>query len=170
MTEYELFLRGVAELECSSFHNASVPMIGFSEAGDAIILTEKGILELVDMPIGFGCPFCVAVIDKKTLKLVYKTAPSWHRGNAEPVFQYDGSVYWKLDTECLELPSNALFASTDPRNCMVSPLTQADVETVERIRDAKVFEDDYENERLQYDLYDIEGGAFLAYVYGVVCT
>ncbi len=49
-------------------------------------------------------------------------------------------------------------------------LAQADARAVKRVRAAGVFDGEYVNERLEYDLYELKDAPFLVYVWGVACT
>ena len=168
--QFQLFLRqNTGDLQCSDFVAAAV---GLSANQGGIILTDKGILELVDMPLQLGCSHCVALINKEDLKVSYKISRSWDQGmwNGRFVFQENGDVYWKTEAACIDATSPGRFKAVDSERCVGPDLAQADARAVKRVRDAGVFDGEYVNERLEYDLYELKDAPFFVYVWGVACT
>ena len=168
--QFQLFLRQyTGDLRCSDFVAAAV---GHSADQGGIILTDKGILELVDMPLQLGCSHCVALVNKEDLKVSYKISRSWDQGlwNGRFVFQANGHVYWKTETACIDTTSPGRFKAVDSERCVGPDLAQADARAVKRVRDAGVFDGEYVNERLEYDLYELKDAPFFVYVWGVACT
>ena len=168
--QFQLFLRHAGvEMDCSDFYVAAV---GFSANQGGIIVTDKGILELVDTPLQLGCNHCVALIDKEDLKVSYKISRSWDQGlwNGQFVFQKNGGVYWKTETACIDATSPGRFKTVDSKRCVGPDLVRADARMIKRVRDAGVFDGEYVNERLEYDLYELKDAPFFVYVWGVACT
>lgn len=79
VAKHELLVRGyVGGMECSAFGQASTAVVGHSEKGHPILVTEGGMLEVTDSIFRVGCPECGRVVDTSTgLLVATHRTPGW---------------------------------------------------------------------------------------------
>ena len=167
---YHLVLRAWTDGPyCQDF---TVATVGHSGARGRTILTDQGALEFAPDWLQVGCAKCVALIDRQTMRADYKLSPHWDqsRWGGRFAFQPDGRVFWNTRNACVDPGVGGEFREAPAEMCRNADLRTADEAWVDRVRDAKIFRDDDENERLGSDLYEIEGAPFLVYIWGGACS
>ena len=179
LKDYHLVFRSYWDgAECTDFGQGEIATIGFNSNKEPIVLTDKGELQLEQTPLRVGCNNCVALINKNTLTVTWHVSPTWSlwRG-MNFVCNKNGDVYFSLvpnstehERKCFKLSSDSYFLRVDESFCDLPPLKRASKDIVEFIRNARVFKDEDTNERLQYDLFAIEGTSYLIFIYGIKCT
>ncbi|GAB4375737.1 MAG: hypothetical protein Kow0062_15140 [Acidobacteriota bacterium] len=119
-----LVLRGwVDGLECCDFGQATVAVLGFSGAGNPILLTDEGPLEVHGGAIEVGCATCARLLDRKTMDVVsVGRTPSWDLrlvSGDEDYLTYDaeGRLYFFKGGRCLRLAPDELFEQVDRERC-----------------------------------------------------
>lgn len=167
---YQLILR--AWLDGPYCHDFTVATVGRLGPRGRTILTEQGALEFSPEWLQIGCPKCVALIDQQTLRADYKLSPHWDQRlwKGRFAFQPDGRVYWNTRNACVDPSAEGDYREAAAEMCRTAELRTADEDWVDRVRDANLFRDDDENERLGQDLYEIEGAPFLVYIWGAACS
>ena len=172
MKEYELLFRGGGlHAPCTDFVQGNIAVLGLSVGGSGIVLTDKGVLDLVDTGLRMGCENCVALLDKDSLELTPRISPtSFPVDERRLVIQNDGNVYWNGERACLALSSGGFFRQAPDHKCLAPSMKSVGAEVVNRARKARVFSNAYTNERLPYDLHEIDGAGFYVFIWGVACT
>tara|TARA_B100000315_G_scaffold45399_1_gene40196 strand:+ start:214 stop:1074 length:861 start_codon:yes stop_codon:yes gene_type:complete len=179
LKDYHLVFRSFVDgIDCTDFGQGEIATIGFNNNKEPIVLTNKGELQLEQTTLSVGCNNCVALINKNTLTVSWHVSPTWSlwRG-MNFVCNKNGDVYFSLvpdstehERKCFKLSSDSYFLRVDESFCDLPPLKRASKDIVEFIRNARVFKDEYTNERLQYDLFAIEGTSYIIFIYGIKCT
>lgn len=167
---YRLILR--SQLDGSYCQDFMVATVGRSGPKGRTILTDQGALEFAPEWLQIGCAKCVALIDRKSLRADYKLSPHWDQRlwKGRFAFQPDGGVYWNTRNACVDPSADGDYREAASPMCRTAELTPADEAWVDKVRDANIFRDDDENERLGQDLFEIEGAPFLVYIWGASCS
>lgn len=155
-----------------------VAALGASRDGGAL-LTRQGVLEIESAEIEIGSRSNLALIDLDGGSMSIRLAPRWQFGlwDGQAFVSPDRKVFWRSGEACLDLETHARFQRVDDGHCgagqlsrFSSEMTQASKQDVKRVTELRVFSDTETIERLEFDLWRIEGVPFLIYVYGVACT
>ena len=64
-------------IECSSFGQSTVAVLGFDRGGKAILATSLGALVIEDPWLVVGCPGCAKLVDPEGRELARFTTPAW---------------------------------------------------------------------------------------------
>jgi hypothetical protein len=114
------FTDGIA---CSSLGQATVAVVGFSDAGEPIVLTSQGPFTLVASTLRVGCEDCALLLAAaSTDTIATLRTPAWDftevgRQLADLSYDDTGSLFMRSDTACVALHRNARFAVVSADAC-----------------------------------------------------
>jgi hypothetical protein len=112
-----LLIRGYTDgMECTSFGQSNVAVVGLSASGESTLLSDSGEFVMAPDALTVGCPDCIAPSGDRS----YRRSPSWdlsltgHR--AEQLFQsHEGQVAIEVPDGCIVLSDP--FALLPAREC-----------------------------------------------------
>jgi hypothetical protein len=112
-----LLIRGyTGGIECTSFGQSNVAVVGLSPSGESTLLSESGEFVIAPDAHTVGCPDCIAPSNGRS----YRRSPSWdlsltgHR--PEQLFQtHEGLVALQMQSGCIVLSD--LFAFLPASEC-----------------------------------------------------
>ncbi len=159
----------VDAVNCNDF---TVAAMGAGESGGGVIVTRQGVLEVLSLDIMIGSRRSVAVIDRDRAAATFRLAPGWEQAfwGAALIATGTGRILWRVGDACLDLEAQGGFRQVGTEECEGEEISPAPSTEVRRVKDAGIFTDAHEVERLDYDLWRVQGTPFLLYIYGVACT
>lgn len=118
-------------INCGDFGQSYVASLGFSNAGNPVLLSSAGLLELVDSSFEVGCSECGGLFSKSTGERVLDfTTPSWDMtlvgltASMENHFFFDDDARVFLNhnsgskmPRCLQVGDDKMFRVADAANC-----------------------------------------------------
>ena len=113
-----------AGIDCTSFGQGSVGFLGYSPAGNPMIASSVGPIEVTDKRLEIGCDHCVVAHDAKTGKVIGSfRSPGFDltlTGAVPSDFTYDlqGGYNLKQGAMCLRIQDNGPVQSVYPERCV----------------------------------------------------
>ena len=121
-------------INCTDFGQSYVASIGYSDAGNPVLLNGAGSLEVVDSSFDVGCSKCARLISKDTGEAVREfTTPSWDltlvgltaRMEKHFFFDDEARVFLRNDSggntsHCLEINNDQPFRIADAAHCLTA--------------------------------------------------
>ncbi len=112
-------------MNCSEFGVANVAVKGYSLAGNPILMTSKGALELTDTNVQIGCKDCLGIIKENSDVVESFDTPHFdlRRVKLDPfsfALSSEGSLFIRKDSEeCILFNSKGNFTLADNSRCEI---------------------------------------------------
>lgn len=121
---------------CTAFGHATVAVLGFTSAGNPILMTEDGNLELTSRLFTVGANN-IQIVNLKTSKRESYLSRSRNTDRSmisKVHFDANGNIYYLDGLECFEFGKNALFRKVDLKKCESKKSEVEDVTKFDHIR------------------------------------
>lgn len=130
------FLASGEEKGCTTFGKSPVAVLGFSNSGNPIVLTDKGALELTSKLVTVGAKN-IEIVNLNNLKresVLSKSLDMTPAAISKIHFDSSGSVYFIDGIECFNLRKNELLRKVDIKRCESKKSELKETSKIEKIR------------------------------------
>ncbi len=116
-----VYFKGYTDgIDCSSFGQGNVGFLGNSSAGNPIVTTSSGPLEILDQDLIVGCKDCIQ--DAKQAGKATYLSTSWdltltNKKESDFIVDKAGNEFIQQDSNCLLVPKNDLLRIVQPAIC-----------------------------------------------------